>query len=86
MPHFKAAGHTKYALEALRLLMQVNITLSPNLAHQVMWHRCNTYAFFYGGGRTKADGEGELPPFKHEQVNGADTKANSPGGGLMSLD
>ena len=39
MPHFKA-GHTKYALEALRLLMQVNITLSPNLAHQVMWHRC----------------------------------------------
>ena len=39
MPHFKAAGHPKYALEALRLQMQVNATLSPNLAHQVMWNR-----------------------------------------------
>lgn len=39
MPHFKAAGHTKYALQALRLQMQVNVTLSPNLAHQVMWNR-----------------------------------------------
>lgn len=39
MPHFKTAGHTKYALEALRLQMQVNATLSPNLAHQVMWNR-----------------------------------------------
>ena len=39
MPHFIAAGHTKYALDALRLQMQVNATLSPNLAHQVMWNR-----------------------------------------------
>lgn len=39
MPHFKAAGHTKYALQALRLQMQVHVTLSPNLAHQVMWNR-----------------------------------------------
>lgn len=39
MPHFKAAGHPKYALEALRLQMQVNATLSPNLAHQVVWNR-----------------------------------------------
>ena len=39
MPQFKAAGHTKYALQALRLQMQVNATLSPNLAHQVMWNR-----------------------------------------------
>ena len=39
LPHFKAAGHTKYALQALRLQMQVYVTLSPNLAHQVMWNR-----------------------------------------------
>lgn len=39
MPHFKAAGHTKYALEALRLQIQINATLSPNLAHQVTWNR-----------------------------------------------
>ena len=39
MPHFIAAGHTKYALDALKLQMQVNATLSPNLAHQVMWNR-----------------------------------------------
>lgn len=38
MPHFKAAGHTKYALQALRLQMQL-VTLSPNLAHQVTWNR-----------------------------------------------
>lgn len=38
MPHFKAAGCTKYALEALRLQIQLE-TLSPNLAHQVKWHR-----------------------------------------------
>lgn len=39
MPHFKAAGRTKYSLEALRLQMQANIILSPNLAHQVVWNR-----------------------------------------------
>ena len=39
MPHFKCFGHTKYSLEALRIQMQVNATLSPNLAHQVMWNR-----------------------------------------------
>lgn len=38
MPHFKAAGHPKYALQALRLQIQL-VTLSPNLAHQVMWNR-----------------------------------------------
>lgn len=38
MPHFKAAGHTKYALQALRLQIQLK-TLSPNLAHQVVWNR-----------------------------------------------
>ena len=38
MPHFKTAGCTKYALEALRLHIQLK-TLSPNLAHQVKWHR-----------------------------------------------
>ena len=39
LPHFKASGRTKYSLEALRLQMQANITLSPNLAHQVIWNR-----------------------------------------------
>ena len=39
MPLFKSAGNSKHALQALRLQMQVNVTLSPNLAHQVMWNR-----------------------------------------------
>lgn len=39
LPHFKFAGRHKYALEALRLQFQVNVVLSPNLAHQVKWHR-----------------------------------------------
>lgn len=39
LPHFRAAGCTKYSLEALRIQMQANITLSPNLAHQVKWNR-----------------------------------------------
>ena len=38
MPHFKASGSHKYCLEALRLQFQVNVVLSPNLAHQVMWN------------------------------------------------
>jgi len=38
LPHFKTAGCSKYALEALRLQIQLK-TLSPNLAHQVKWHR-----------------------------------------------
>jgi hypothetical protein len=33
MPHFRAS------LEALRLQFHVNAVLSPNLAHQVKWHR-----------------------------------------------
>ena len=39
MPHFQAACCTKYSLEALRLQLQVNVVLSPNLAHQIIWHR-----------------------------------------------
>lgn len=39
LPHFKTAGCTKYSLEALRLMMQTNAVLSPNLAHQVTWNR-----------------------------------------------
>ena len=38
MPHFIAAGHSKYALD-VKLQMQVSAFLSPNLAHQVMWNR-----------------------------------------------
>ena len=38
MLHFKASGCTKYALEALRLQIQLK-TASPNLAHQIRWHR-----------------------------------------------
>ena len=37
MPHFKQAGCSKYALEALRQQIQLQV-LSPNLAHQVKWH------------------------------------------------
>lgn len=39
MPHFQADRRVKYSLEALRLQFQVNAILSPNLAHQVKWHR-----------------------------------------------
>lgn len=39
LPHFRASGRNKYALEAFRLQLQVNVVLSPNLAHQVKWHR-----------------------------------------------
>ena len=39
LPHFKAAGRTKYSLEALRLQFQVKAILSPQLAHQVLWDR-----------------------------------------------
>lgn len=38
LPHFKASGCSKYALEALRIQFQLQV-LSPNLAHQVKWHR-----------------------------------------------
>ena len=38
MLHFKEAGHTKYALEALRLQFQRQV-LSPSLSHQITWHR-----------------------------------------------
>ena len=34
MPHFQAAQCTKYYLEALRIQIQINVSLSPNLAHQ----------------------------------------------------
>ena len=39
LPHFKAAGCTKYSLEALKLQIQTGFAYSPNLAHQVMWNR-----------------------------------------------
>ena len=39
LPHFQAANRTKYSLEALRIQFQVNVVLSPNLAHQVKWDR-----------------------------------------------
>lgn len=39
MPHFQVAGCRKYCLQAFRLQLQINVILSPNLAHQVMWHR-----------------------------------------------
>ena len=38
LPHFKESGKTKYAWEALRLLIQLK-TSSPNLAHQILWNR-----------------------------------------------
>ena len=39
LPHFRASGRTKYSLQALRVQMQANVVLSPNLAHQVLWNR-----------------------------------------------
>ena len=39
--HFKAdgKGSTKYALEALYLILQLNAILSPRQAHRLMWNR-----------------------------------------------
>ena len=39
MPHFKVARCRKHCLQAFRLQLQINVILSPKLAHQVMWHR-----------------------------------------------
>lgn len=39
LPHFVEGGRKKYALEALRLQLQVNVVLSPSDAHQVKWNR-----------------------------------------------
>ena len=39
LPHFKTTNHTKYSLEALRLQYQGKCTLSPQLAHQILWDR-----------------------------------------------
>lgn len=39
LPHFRASGRTKYSLQALRLQLQIKCMLSPQLAHEVMWHR-----------------------------------------------
>ena len=42
MLHFKADGRTKYAVEAFNLLAQVNATLTPQMAHRLVWNRtCN---------------------------------------------
>ena len=38
LPHFFANGRTKYALQALRLQLQL-ITLQPTLVHQLTWGR-----------------------------------------------
>ena len=39
LPHFQVAGRTKYSLAAFNSQLQINAILSPNAAHQVMWHR-----------------------------------------------
>lgn len=39
LPHYQSARRTKYSLEARRLQFQVKAVLSPNLSHQVKWHR-----------------------------------------------
>ena len=39
LPHFRASGRTKYSLQALRLQFQIKSMLSPQLAHELMWHR-----------------------------------------------
>lgn len=37
--HYKEAGHTKYALEALNLVAEVDTILTPKEAHQLKWNR-----------------------------------------------
>ena len=39
LPQFKATNRRKYALEALRLQFQIQATLSPHLAHHLVWDR-----------------------------------------------
>ena len=39
LPHFKIAGWTMYALEALKLQIHTGFTCSPNLAHHITWNR-----------------------------------------------
>ncbi|CAL9694043.1 unnamed protein product [Knipowitschia caucasica] len=36
---YKAYGHTKYAYSTLLLTVQLNSTLSPRIAHDIMWNR-----------------------------------------------
>ena len=38
-PDWRHAGHTKYCLEAFRLLAGVNATATSRIAHEVMWCR-----------------------------------------------
>ena len=41
--HFRTTGHTKYALEAFKLISNVEAILSPWMAHQLFWNRtCNS--------------------------------------------
>ena len=37
--HFKAEGHTKYALEAFRLIADVKVMLTARRAHELKWNR-----------------------------------------------
>ena len=39
LPHFLTTNRRKYALEALRLQIQVQAVLSPHLAHHIKWDR-----------------------------------------------
>lgn len=39
LPHFQQAGRTKYSLAAFNIQLQTHAILSPNAAHQVIWHR-----------------------------------------------
>ena len=42
MLHFKSDGRTKYALEDFNLIAQVNATLTPHMAHRLVWNcTCN---------------------------------------------
>ena len=42
MPHFKEDSCSKYAIEAFNFIGQVNATLTPQMAHKLIWNRtCN---------------------------------------------
>ena len=38
--HFKQTGHTKYSIEAFRLLARINVTATPKQSYEMKWNRC----------------------------------------------
>ena len=45
---FKQAGRTKYALEALKLQLDISAMQSPSVAHRLMWNRTVNFSGMAG--------------------------------------